>query len=375
MRVCQIIEPASGGSIRVALDISKGLSRRADEVSFLYSPLRADQNFYQTIDTISGVKFCPFVIKNSVGLHDLYALCKLLWFLKRTGPYDVLHAHSSKAGGLARLAGVFFPRMALVYSPHAFVTMAPSASRVYGLIERWLSRATDAIIAVSGFEKRHGVTELGIDPNKIVVIPNAVPAFPKADRTQARALMGVGPEAFVFGFVGRLVEQKNVGRLVAAFKIAADQNPSLNLVVLGDGACRSTLDEALAQNGLQNKVKVVGNQDARSYYAGFDAVVCSSDYEGFSLVFLEALAAGVPIVTTPVGGAEETVIEGKTGFVAPDFLEESLALLMLKIAALSVADRETMRQAALEHSKKFTIEAVLSSVYAVYAECVQKRQR
>ena len=374
MRICQIIEPTTGGSIRVALDLSRQLSMSGEDVTLLYSPLRADAGFYEKIKKETAFHFVSFPIRNYISAHDLIAVVKLVWFLWKTGPYDVIHSHSSKAGGIARLAGVFFPRMARVYSPHAFYTMSPYAPRFYARIEKFLSYVTDAVVAVSSYEKEHAVDEIGICKDKVAVVPNAVQPFDTGSRDVARQKMGVDPSAFVLGFVGRLVEQKNVRRLISAFAKAVSLKPNLRLVVLGDGSCEELMKNAILAENVKEKVTHLGNQDARSFYAGFDALVCSSDYEGFSLVFLEALFAGVPIVTTPVGGAAEAVVDGQTGFIAPDFLEETLASAIVRVASLDHAALTQMGKASLEHCKLFTLASVCENMRAIYKKCLQKRR-
>ena len=374
MRICQVIEPTTGGSIRVALDISYQLAATGDDVTLLYSPLRADAAFYSKIEEEKRVRFVSFPIKNYVSWNDILAVLRLVWFLWRNGPYDVLHSHSSKAGGIARLAGLFFPRMAKIYSPHAFYTMSPYAPRFYGKVERLLSVLTDMVIAVSAFEKQHAVCEIGIRQDKVAVVPNAVQPFDIGYRKLARQMMEQNETDFVLGFVGRLVEQKNVERLIAAFKMALDQKPEIRLVILGDGSCRGLLDEAIRVHQVQNNVRVIGNKDARPYYVGFDALVCSSDYEGFSLVFLESLYAGTPIVTTPVGGAQEAVVEGRTGFVARDFLDKSLADVIVRFASLAPETRAQMRVNAREHGGSFTLSALCQNVRQIYKGSLEKRR-
>ncbi|MFA6279341.1 MAG: glycosyltransferase family 4 protein [Bdellovibrionales bacterium] len=368
MRVCQLIESTSGGSVRVALDLTRGLLQVGDDVTFIYSPLRADEAFYAQKKGTDGALFLSLPMERSVGWRDLLSFFKLCRLLQKHGPFDVLHAHSSKAGALARLAGVFFSHTKIVYTPHAFVTMAPDASRLYGVIERGLSPLADAIIVVSEAEKDHALHAIGIAPHRIRVVPNGITFDKSITRGAARQAMGVDDSVFVVGFVGRLVEQKNPVRLIEAFSLVSQTHPSLRLVLVGNGPLLPLVEKKIAAMGCKDKVLFFKNHEAQPLMPAFDALLSSSDYEGLSLVFLEALQAGVPIVTTPVGGVQEAVLSGKTGFVADDFTVESLARALTQIVDVSQEERQQMSLASRQHGEAFTVEAMTRAVRQVYKD-------
>ena len=106
----------------------------------------------------------------------------------------------------------------------------------------------------------------------------------------------------------------------------------------------------------------------------FDALLCGSDYEGFAVVFLEALAAGVPIVTTPVGGAQETVREGVSGFIA-DFTPEALAAGLARLAAMPETARVALAAQEREWAQAFTINIMGERTKAVYDDALASRRR
>jgi hypothetical protein len=125
-------------------------------------------------------------MRREVGAHDLMDAWRLYRCLRRAGPFHVIHGHSSKAGALARISGQFFPKAIIVYTPHAFVTMAPGVSCFYGAIEKILSLFCDAVIVVSDFEKEHALKCIGIDKRKVAVISNGVQTSGSSDRAATR---------------------------------------------------------------------------------------------------------------------------------------------------------------------------------------------
>ncbi len=367
MRLCHVIETSSGGSAQVMADLIRGQIRQGDEVTLVYSPLRADSFFLAAIKEIPSLRVRTLPVRRAVGPRDMVSLWKLYKLLKEEGPFDIIHSHSSKAGALARLAGICLPGARQVYTPHAFITMTPGGSRLFGLIEKFLSRFCDAVVTVSPQEEKHALEYLGLDRKKVRMIPNGIRLAYPADRDAARALMGYVPHDFVIGFVGRLAAQKNPLRLVETFRILAAQRADMQLAIVGDGPLRHEVMMALARYRLTGRARFYAGFNARDLMPAFDALLGTSDYESYALIFPEALDAGVPIVTTPVGIADEAVVEGKTGYVA-DFLPENLAIAVMKLAGRSLDERRQIPAEAREHARRFGVERTIAETQALYRE-------
>jgi glycosyltransferase involved in cell wall biosynthesis len=305
-------------------------------------------------------------MRRSVGPWDAQDGWQLRKLLRSIKPLDVLHSHSSKAGALAR---TFARRSetAQVYSPHGFYTMTGEAPAYVGAVERVLSKLTDRVIAVSKYERNHAV-ELGIEPRKVVVVANGLAPTPALSRAEARAALDLSPDAFVVGFVGRLEPQKNPLGAVAAMreKVAA----GMELAIIGDGALRAETEAAAAST--IGKVRFLGARAAKPLFAAFDVLLCTSRYEGMPVAFLESLNAGVPIVSYPVGGTDELIVEGSTGVVcAPSPIAAAEALARLK--AISSTDRNRMRSACLEMIAKHSDEVMGAETLAIYDGIVRDR--
>jgi glycosyltransferase involved in cell wall biosynthesis len=374
MRICHVIESAGGGSSQVVLDLAEYGARHGDDVTVIYAPDRASSHFVKTLEALRGIKRYTTPMRRAVGVHDLLGAWKLWRLLHRIGPFDVVHSHSSKAGALARLVGFLFMGRrapAQIYTPHAFVTMAPDASKAYGMIERILSWFSTTIITLSAVEECHARDDLGIAPSKLAVVPNGIVLDYPADRATARQSLGWQNNEFIVGVVGRLVAQKNPLRAIEAFQLLAAQNPMVRLAILGDGPLQNEVDEALAQPFLAGKAKRIEGQKGRDLMPDFDVLLCASDYEGFAITFLEALAAGVPIVTTRVGGAEEAVREGVSGFIA-EATPEALAAALTRIANMTNEERTMLSASTRQLAEEFTIEAMGKRTKEVYEKALLK---
>jgi glycosyltransferase involved in cell wall biosynthesis len=374
MRICHIIE-SCGGSGQVVIDLTREGLAAGDDITVIAAPSRAERFFYSALSSMPGLRLLSSPMRREIGGHDLIDAWHLFRCLRSAGPFDVIHAHSSKAGALARICGLFFPQAIKVYTPHAFVTMGPEVSYFYVIIEKILSLFSDAIILVSDFEKEHALNHIGIDKTRVAVIPNGIQTKDFSDRAKVRRELGYEDDEFVLGFVGRLTPQKNPLRLVEAFVLALQQRPDLKLAIAGEGELRVAIEGAIILRGIANQVRFIAGKRGRDIIAGFDGLVCSSDYEGFPIVFLEALAAAVPIVVTPVGGARECVVEGQTGYIADGFSAEALARAMLKLIALDSENRSLMAEVARGRAQLFNIERIAGEIRALYESIAERKKK
>ncbi len=375
MRLCHVLESAGGGSGQIVVDLVQASIAAADKVTVIYAPDRAEAPFLDSLARIEGVDVVQLPMRRGIAASDLLATWRLRRHLRRLGPFDVVHGHSSKAGALVRLAGIGLRSTRKVYTPHCFVTMDPSASPIYFHIERALSRLSDAIVVVSRIERDHAVRRLGIAARKLTLITNGIDRNAPAEHSAIRQKLVFDDSNIVLGFVGRLARQKNPTRLIDAFCIAQRRHKSLRLAIVGDGPMRAEVQGRIARYGIGDLVCCLGHRRGRDVMAGFDALVCSSDFEGFPVVYLEALAAGVPILTTPVGGTRECVVPGETGFVADGHTAESMARAISEFASLPSVSRRRMSELCRAHVHRFEANAVASATRELYARLIDKGAR
>ncbi|MBS0377899.1 MAG: glycosyltransferase [Proteobacteria bacterium] len=265
-----------------------------------------------------------------------------LWRMLRRERIDALHVHHHGAliliGPPARLAGV--PRV--VMTEHGLQALMERAE-ARRLTQRYARFATD-ITAVEPGQVKYFNDILGIPAGKLHCVPNGIRVrLPnRADHEGARLKVGMGPDDFVFLYVGRLNAVKDLGTLLRAFALLPGGHPrSKRLVVVGDGPERRSLEALRTQLGLDAQVRFLGARgDVMQLLPAADAFVMSSVSEGLPMALLEAMAAGVPCVATAVGGIPG-LLEPDAGITVPAQNPEALAQAMADLS------REPDRRAQL----------------------------
>ncbi|HVF76690.1 MAG TPA: glycosyltransferase family 4 protein [Solirubrobacteraceae bacterium] len=258
--------------------------------------------------------------------RDLLGLLELVRLCRRLRP-ALVHANSTKAGVLGRLAAALTRVPVRVFSAHgwAFATHPGRSAWLYLWIDRLMAPLTTSTICVSQSELERGAAAGTCSRERSVVIANGtvldVPRIP-AERAP-------GPVRIVS--VGRLKAPKDFLTLVRALARLAPQ--SFTAQIVGDGSQRSSLAEEIAACGLDRRVALAGERaDVPRLLAETDLFVLSSRSEALPMTVLEAMAAGLPVVASRVGGIPELVVQGETGLLVeagdPRELAEALAVLI-----------------------------------------------
>ena len=364
LNIVHVIEPGSGGAMRHVLDLARAQADTSHAVSVIYSPLRLEAGYEAQLQALVNVKLYPLPMHHAPHVADVGSLWGLVKILRAEKP-DILHAHSTKAGLLARLARLFV-KTHVVYTPHGMMSLNPEMpkwkKKIYGAYEKVMSCLTDRMVVLS-FHEFESAQSLGL--GKLTLAQNGVTPAPVVDRSALRAVEKIQPEQLVVGFVGRMAFPKNPSLAVAAFAKAKKQLPNLLLYMIGDGELRLGAQQMAKNLGIAADVHWLGAVDARGHYAAMDVLLVTSSYEGMPYSFLEALSAGVPIVTTNVGGSETCVIPGQTGEVT-DFNADALADGLVKVLG-DATMHDALRFTARARARQFGIPQMLESVMAAYA--------
>ena len=183
-------------------------------------------------------------------------------------------------------------------------------------------RSATRLFAVSE-SLRHDVGErLGVPPERIVVVGNGIDLgrFQPVDRLRARDRLGIAADARVIIGVGSLVEGKGFHRVISLVRRLQEKFPNLVYLIVGGASSKGDLEEQLKRlvknEGVTDSVRFCGRQppeDLMWYYGAADVLVMATEYEGWSNVLLEAMACGLPVVTTRVGGNAEVVSASSLG--------------------------------------------------------------
>ena len=243
-------------------------------------------------------------------VRDLLGLLELVVLMRRTAPV-IVHANSSKAGVLGRLAAVAAGVPIRIFTVHGWAFSASSGlvSVLYRWADRLMAPLTTLTICVADRERTSGLAARTCSAERTVVIPNAVDvdAVPRARHDG-------GPPLVVA--VGRLAEPKDALTLVRA--LAAVRGRPFSALLIGDGPDRPSVEAEVRRLGLQDAVALAGTRDdVPALLAQADVFALSSRSEGAPLSILEAMAAGLPVVSSRVGGVPELVVEGETGLLVP----------------------------------------------------------
>lgn len=312
MRVLLVSEPSGGGSGRHLVDLSRALIQRGHEVSLIYSPTRVEPRFESEVAALPLHGLHRLPMRRECGIWDIGAFLRLRSLILRTGPFDLIHGHSAKAGALARLAAPF--GAARVYTPHALVTLngRKRFRRLFGLCESLLAlTASDAVITVSPEEAAHA-RRWRFPGKRLFTIPNGAELPDSPDRPTVRAALGLADDAVVAGFIGRFVHQKDPVRFAQAVRIASERDPRIIGLMIGDGPL---LDQVRTAGG--DAVRLLTDHDARPLLPALDMVVMTSRYEAMPYVLLETALSGLPLLSTAVGGVSTVLDAGAQGQALP----------------------------------------------------------
>jgi glycosyltransferase involved in cell wall biosynthesis len=308
MRALIVTRAAIGGAARHVLDVARGLAGR-HEITVLASPSEDPAYIDRLRET--GAEVILFLLpRRPSPMLDLTALAVVRKLLRRD--FDVVHAHTAKAGAFVRLARRDTP---VVYSPHGFYhhypTAAPVARRAALLAERALARRADVLALCAEWEvsaaRREGLAPRG----EVVTIPNGVPTpapLPPEERSRIREELGVADGQALVLMIGRLKAPKDPLTFLEA---AAGAGDAARFVLVGGGPLLTRCRESAPPNAL-----VAGTvSDASRLLLAADAAILATDFEASPYFLLEAMAAGVPVVATDVPGNRDAL--GDTGVLVP----------------------------------------------------------
>jgi glycosyltransferase involved in cell wall biosynthesis len=316
--------PLGGGGGVVMAALARHLARR-HEVTVLTS--RAGDLAPDEMDNGVRVVRAPVFFRKELAVANLPSMFAYLpmGFLRgtklgREASFDVINTHFAVPTGplghaLSKTFGA--PNVLSVHGGDLFDPSKASSPHRHAPMRgavRWLLRAADSVVGQSRDTVRHVSSIYGVD-RPVELIPLGIDRPPVTQRAE-RAEFGLPPDAFVMITIGRLVARKATTQLVEVF--AASKLSNAHLLIVGDGPDAQAIAERARSLGIADRVHLLGQiSEARKYAALSiaDAFVSTSQHEGFGLVYLEAMAQGLPIVCYDRGGQTDFLSSGETGYV------------------------------------------------------------
>jgi glycosyltransferase involved in cell wall biosynthesis len=332
--------PLGGGGGVVMAALARQLARR-HEVTVLTS--RAGELPAESIDAGARIVRVPVFFRRNLAVANFPSMFAYLptgfargLQLGRKNRFDVINTHFVVPTGplghaLARGYGI--PNVLSVHGGDLFDPSKRSSPHLHPPLRaavRWLLRRADAVVGQSNDTARH-VRELYNVNRDVGLIPLGIER-PNAVAHASRAQFGVPDNAFVLVTVGRLVARKATCRLVHT--IAGTGLDDVHLLVVGDGPDRDAIGRQAHELGIASRVHLLGMVSDAEKYAALsisDAFATTSQHEGFGLVFLEAMAFGLPIVCYDRGGQTDFLASHRTGFVVPLNDEAAFASAIIEL--------------------------------------------
>ena len=235
--------------------------------------------------------------------------------------------------------------------------------------EKWLMRHTDAVVASAGSVRDFYIDQIDADPEKVLVIYNAVDWSQLAatvTRAELRAEVGVPVDVPVAGIIARLTEQKAHGVLLDAIASRPELS-ALHVIAVGDGDLRDALRRRAEQLGLSQRVQFVGaRRDLGNILNAVDMFVMPSLWEGLPLSLVLAMGAGLPVIASRVAGIPEVVEDGVSGVLVEPGNGAELAAAMVRILFDDELRARLGQQARAFVRPRFGVDGFIASTTALY---------
>lgn len=358
LRIAQLVPSLRGGGLeRVVTDLAIALTRAGHECAvFVLNGLGVYQ---QPLET-AGVR----VIDCQEGRFRVRGYPRHLVSRLRQFKPDVVHAHSGT--WLPGAVASTLLDLPLVFTDHG---RYPPEPRSRALIQRWCARRTDRIVAVSAPLAAYVQDFLGLASNPSV-IPNGIDLAPFRDRGdergRLRAEWSIPADAVLAIAVGRFAPVKNHVGMVRALAAASRTSSRLHLALLGTGPLEPDIRAEARRLGVLERVRFLGfRSDVPACLAAADLWLLASSTEGLPIALLEAMAAGLPIVSTAVGGIPDALGDPPAGRLVPPGDDAALG----EALAAAARDREWRTQVGASVSRRakvFSLELMMGRYVELY---------
>lgn len=343
---------------------------------------RFDDRFEHLVMTPSGdgplrrrfPAHVPVIPMADIHRPDKWNTLRMARLFRRFRP-DIVHTRNWTCVDAivgARLAGVRI----VIQGEHGRDARDPEGrDRLRRGIRHALAPLVTRFVPVSRDLTRWLIEDVGIPRGKITQICNGVDSerFRPGSRVEARRALGLPEEGAIIGTVGRLDPVKDYAGLIRAFA-TLPKEPRATLVMVGDGPCRPDLEQLIRLLGLGERARLVGERDdVPLLLRSLDLFVLSSVGEGIANAILEAMATGLPVVATRVGGNPELVADGVNGLLVEASAPAALAAAMHRYLADPSFAEQHGRAGRARAESEFSIERMFAAYGSLYAQLLASR--
>ena len=315
----------------------------------------------------AGIRCHPIRIRNAI---DLAAGVKLRAILKRER-YDVVHFHTSRAHSMAPLARSFGSTLLVTRR------MDYRPNRVFA--PYLFNRAVDGVVAIST-GVADSLAAAGVDRQRVTVVHSGVDCErfrppTSQERADARGALNISDTDFVISAVGALEQRKGHLYLIEAIGALAAPAASskVKCFIVGQGAIHRVLQGEIAVSRSLERIKLLGRvDDPREILWASDLFAMPSLKEGLGVAALEAMASGLPVIASDVGGLREVVEDGRSGIVVPPANARAIASAIERLADSAELRSQMGAAARVRVVENYSIETMAARTLALYRECVRK---
>jgi len=299
---------------------------------------------------------------------DLKAILKLRKLIKKYNP-DIIYFHSSKAGGIGRLANIGLCKK-VIYNPHgwAFKMKNNNKSLAFLVIEKLLSLITTKIVTISDFEKKIALDKTICVENKLVVIKNGVDISNYlGEGAITRNELKIPEDAFVIGYVARISYGKSPDFFIMVASKLLKEIPNSYFIFIGDGELKEETILLAKKYGVYKHLIITGWVcDVRQYIRLLDVGVLFTRWEGFGYALAEYMVESIPVIGTNIDSIPELIEDGKNGYLIEVENQEE-AVERLKILFYNPQIRKELGTYGNEFVKRnFDAKRVIEEHYRLF---------
>jgi len=301
--------------------------------------------------------------------HDFFAFWQIVKLIKKEKP-DIIHLNSSKISILGSLASIFVIRnssLKIVYTVHGWVfneEIAGWKKIFYKKLEKFTAKFKTNFICLSEFDRQNTLKNKIASQEKISVIYNGIKPINFLSKGEARKRINIAEDKISVGSIGNLYKNKGYEYLIKSTSQLEITNYKLQII--GDGPEEENLKSEIKDLELEDKVKLAGSiSGASQYLKAFDIYICSSIKEGMPYTILEAMQAGLPIVSTDVGAIPEIISNNKEGLLIKPKNSERLAE-KIKYLIDNPDIAKKLGENAREKVKQFSLERMIKKTEELY---------